>query len=367
MKIAFYCPFKPVDHPNPSGDREIARGIRDFFLEQGAQVLPLSDFRSRLFFRSPLGWARWLRALWKAYLLARRERPDIFFTYHLYYKAPDPIGYLLALWFRRPYYVFEGMYARKARRWGFWVGYLFSRGALSHARLIFSDKTEDASYLKEWFPPQKIIYLPPSVDLSIFGRANRSATRARLGLRLPTIVSVAMLRPDRKTEGVNFLLDCLSDLRLSGCDFQWVHAGDGQCLQEVRTRALALLGDRATFLGRCSSREVADLLGAGEFFAFPGLDEGFGLVYVEAQAAGLPVVAFDNGGIPDAVARGETALLTPVLDRAAYTAALRLLLENAAVREQMGRRARDFAARKFDRQRNYQEMWDLMIGSAREK
>ncbi len=369
MKIAFYAPLKPISHPTPSGDREIARSVHRFFQNQNAEVFILSEFRSRWFYRSPLGWLRWLSALLRAYRRAKAENPDVYFTYHLYYKAPDPIAFLLAWWFRRPYFVFEGMYARKAaRKPGRWIGYLLTRAALNYATKIFSDKTEDYKFLREWFPAEKIVYLPPSVDLSKFQpiAEARERFRERHGIATEEIVvaTVAMLRPDRKSEGVRFLLDCLSALREEGFLFRWVHAGGGQCFEEIRSYARECLGQRAQFLGSIEQTEVADLLRSADIFAFPGIDEGFGLAFVEAQAAALPVVAFDNGGIPDAVDKDVSGFLTPLLDREAHKKALRILLKDPVVRKRMSDQARIFS-RKFDAEKNYAAIWEAMKAKAK--
>lgn len=368
MKIAFYAPLKPISHPNPSGDREIARSVHRYFLTQGGEVFILSEFRSRWFYRYPGRWWGWLRALVRAYRRAAVEKPDVFFTYHLYYKAPDPIGFLLAWWFRKPYFVFEGMYARKAaRRMGRWTGFLLTHLALRYAKRIFSDKTDDYNFLVQWFPPEKVVYLPPSVDLERFRpdpqRSERMRERLGIAPEELVVVTIAMLRPDRKSEGVRFLLECLAELREEGLLFRWVHAGGGQCFEEIRALAREQLGHRAQMLGSIPQDEIADLLRAGNIFAFPGIDEGFGLVYVEAQAVGLPVVAFANGGVADAVEDNHTGFLTPLMDKEAYKNALRSLLRDPLLRQRFSQRGPLFVRGKFDAAQNYAVIWQSMRAS----
>jgi glycosyltransferase involved in cell wall biosynthesis len=367
VKIAFYCPLNPISNPKPSGDREIARGLHAFLVSRGADVFVLSEFRARLFYQSPVGWLQWLIALFRAYRKARREDPDLFLTYHLYFKAPDPIGFLLAWWFGKPHFIFEGKYFRRFPGWQrYWPGLLLTHGALSRAAGIFAINTVDHAALRQWFPEQKLWYFPPAIDLALFSGGEdkaRVATRALLGAaeREVLVVTVAMLRADRKTEGVQFLLGCLGRLAQEGQAFRWVHIGDGACRAKVEEEARKILGRRATLLGSQEPAAVASLLQAGDIFAFPGLDEAFGLVYVEAQAAGLPVVAFRSGGIPDAVEEGGSAFLTPVLDEDAYTEALRKLLVDPDLRARMGARAIAFAREKFDRASNYGRMYDVLL------
>lgn len=336
--------MKPISHPNPSGDRQIARGLHAYFGER-AQVFVLSEFRARHFYFSPAGWLRWLLCLGRAYLLARRERPDLFFTYHTYYKAPDAIGFLLARWFGKPYVIFEGIYGRKAARQGAHrIGYWINRAALGQATKIYCDKTQDFAPMQRRFPG-KVSYMPPSLDLRRYRRGPRNA--------VPVIATVAMLRPDRKTEGVKFLVNALGRLAGEGLDFRWRHAGGGECLEEVRSLATRSLGAKAELLGQIET--VPDLLASADLFAFPGIEEAIGLVFVEAQASGLPVVAFAGPGAKDVVVEGESGFLTPPMDQEAYIAALRRLLTDAGLRARMGARALELSAR-FDRRRNYEEL-----------
>lgn len=343
MKIAFYAPMKPISHPNPSGDREIARGLHSY-LSGRAEVFVLSEFRARFFFFYPWRWLCWAWSLGRAYLLARREKPDLYFTYHTYYKAPDAIGFLLARWFGKPYVVFEGIYGRRcARRGFFWIGYWINRSALRTAARIYSDKSEDFEFLRNWFPSAS--YVPPSLDLSLYTCGPEND--------VPVIATVAMLRPGRKTEGVKFLVRVLAQLAEEGLEFRWRHCGGGECLAEMRDFAQEHLGARAELLGQIDA--IPEFLAAADFFAFPGIEEGFGLVFVEAQAAGLPVVAFLGRGSADAVIEGVTGFLTPSMHEEAFALALRRLLADSALRRRMGVRARELSIR-FDRERNYAQL-----------
>lgn len=348
MKVAFYAPMKPISHPKPSGDREIARGLHSFLSER-ADVFVLSEFRTRFFYFYPWRWIHWLWSLGNAYLLARREQPDLYFTYHTYYKAPDAIGFLLARWFGKPYVVFEGIYGRSsARRGFFWVGYWINREALRYASRIFCDKTADFEFLSKWFPG-RAAYVPPSLELSRYRKSGEN--------EVPVIATVAMLRAGRKAEGVKFLVKVLGRLEKEGWDFRWRHSGGGDCLPEMRTLANEVLGAKAELVGEIDT--VPEFLAGADLFAFPGIDEAFGLVFAEAQAAGLPVVAFFGSGSADVVVEGETGFLTPGMDEEAFASAIRRLLADPALRGRMGARARELSSR-FDRDKNYQPLLDTL-------
>jgi len=93
---------------------------------------------------------------------------------------------------------------------------------------------------------------------------------------------------------------------------------------------------------------------AGDLFAFPGFRESLGMVFLEAQACGLPVVAFDTGGIPEVVASGDTGILTPLGDFEAYTAAVDTLVTDVGLRRKLGRAAAAGVRRRHDLERNYE-------------
>lgn len=365
MKIAFYCPLKPISHPVPSGDREIARGLHEFFQSKGADIFILSEFRTKDFYRSFHGIFGWLVALLRAYRDVKRQKPDCFFTYHLYYKAPDPIASLLSWWFQKPYFVFEGMYSRKAaRRSPYWVGYWFTRFALRRATKIYSDKTDDLEFLLQHFSKEKVSYVPPSLSLELFSGSDTDANswRKQEGIgEIPIVATVAMLRADRKTEGIRFLLRALQKV---STPFHWVLVGDGDCFPEIQNTVKQLGWSHVSLVGKKSKDEVARILASSDLFAFPGYDEGFGFVFLEAQASFLPVVAFQNGGIPDAVKNEETGYLVGVDDVDTFALKLQFLLENAKDRKAMGLRARKFVEERFDRKKNYEAIWlDLVTSS----
>ena len=80
------------------------------------------------------------------------------------------------------------------------------------------------------------------------------------------------------------------------------------------------------------------------------------MVYLEAQACGLPVVAFHNGGIPEVVQDKITGFLTPLYDLQAFTDAITRILDDAALRRQMGEAARRHVRKAHDIHRNYQQV-----------
>lgn len=91
-----------------------------------------------------------------------------------------------------------------------------------------------------------------------------------------------------------------------------------------------------------NANEIADLLSKASVYVWPGHGEAYGLAYLEAQAAGLPVIAEAVAGVPEVVKSGTTGLLTPENDTAAYAGAIETLLGDDKRREDLARAARQF-------------------------
>jgi glycosyltransferase involved in cell wall biosynthesis len=132
-----------------------------------------------------------------------------------------------------------------------------------------------------------------------------------------------------------------------------VIVGDGELREDLERRAdglpVELTGAR---------EDVPELLASFDVFAFPSLFEGLCLAVIEAQAAGVPVVATPVGGIRETVVDGETGLLVPTRDPAALAAAIRRLLDD----RDLARRLADEARRRVRERYSEQRMVELTLG-----
>jgi phosphatidylinositol alpha-1,6-mannosyltransferase len=166
----------------------------------------------------------------------------------------------------------------------------------------------------------RIHAIPLGVSDFWFGRrATRTTTRAAYGIAADRIVIVTVARLTRRKGHLQTLsaLSALSQALRSR--LTWLVIGpDGEADYVAELRNSAATADcDIRFLGRLSNEEIRNIYGAGDFFCLTGLPEasgrveGFGLVYLEAGAAGLPSLATDVGGVPDAVVGGQTGLLVP--------------------------------------------------------
>jgi glycosyltransferase involved in cell wall biosynthesis len=353
MRIAFYAPLKPPDHPVPSGDRRMARLLMAALVAAGHEPALAARFRSRDGRGDPARQAR-LRAIGTqlADRYLRRvtahpdERPHLWLTYHLYYKAPDWIGPRVASALGVPYVVAEASLAEK-RRGGPWdLGHQATRDALARADRVIGLSTADREgVLDAIASPDRWVALRPFLDPATFEAAalTREPSRADLAKRwrldpaLPWLVSVAMMRADVKRDSYQLLGAALA--RVRDRRFQHLVAGDGPARTEVAA-ALKPLGKRARFLGALAEDAIPALLAASDLFVWPAIGEAYGLAILEAQAAGLAVVAGGSGGVGDIVSNGATGIVTPVGDAGAFASAVAALIDDPEERRRMGAAAR---------------------------
>lgn len=200
------------------------------------------------------------------------------------------------------------------------------------------------------------VIVPPGVDTARFrplDASERATVRRELGLPVdaPLVVSVSRLVPRK---GMDTLVRAAVGLRKVVPDAVVAIAGSGR--DRARLEGLvASTGAPVRLLGRVPDELLPGLYGAGDVFSmlcrnrWGGLEqEGFGIVFVEAAAAGVPSVAGDSGGSAEAVADGETGIVVRRPDAPARVAdALAGLLADDARRIAMGHRARQRAEAEF--------------------
>ena len=202
-----------------------------------------------------------------------------------------------------------------------------------------------------------ITEIPPGVDVDRFGPIEsderRAAARDAFGLPVDgrMVVSVSRLVPRK---GMDVLIDAAARLAPARPDLTVAIAGDGRDRRRLAHR-IARRDAPVKLLGRVADGELPMLYGAADAFAMAcrsrwgGLEqEGFGIVFLEAAACGVPQVAGDSGGAAEAVADGETGFVVgrPEDDKAVATALARLL-DDEPLRRSMGQAARARAERCF--------------------
>ena len=267
-------------------------------------------------------------------------KPDFWFSYHVYYKSPDWIGPAVSRALRIPYLVAEGSHAPK-RAGGPW--------ALAHDGTTEALKTADRllamtafdRFCLDQIAPGRVRDLKPFIDVST---VEERAERPRSQGQTAHLVAVGMMRDERKRASYRLLADALQ--RISDVPLRLSIAGDGAFRGEIEAMFARTAHHDVHFLGAVPAARISQLMASADVFAWPGLGEAYGLVFLEAQGAGVPVVACADRGVPDATRAGETALLSAPGDAAAYAANLRRVLADAPLRERLGRTGREFVQKE---------------------
>jgi glycosyltransferase involved in cell wall biosynthesis len=360
MRISFYTPFKPLDHANPSGDLMIARGLYGYLKKQGNKILIMSNFRSRWVFWKPWIWTWLIRDTRRIMRTIAPNGVDLWFTYHSYYKAPDLLGALISRRLKIPYVIFQGIYSTKRKRdWKTLPGFVLNRAALCTANHVFSNKKVDYLNMKRLLPSQRITYVKPGISPHAFsfdaGARDELKKLWDVGDE-PVVLSAAMFRPDVKTQGLSLVIRVCGELFRKGLRFYLVIAGEGRERNRLLQLSKEHLPGRVRFVGKIPRNEMYRFYSAGDIFAFPGIRESLGMVFLEAQSCGIPVVAFANGGIPEVVRDGETGFLVPLYDSDRFAEAIEFLLTKRDIRQKMGQTAQVHVRESHDININYKEM-----------
>ena len=371
MRIAFYAPLKAPSHPVPSGDRFIARALIAALERGGHQVTVVSTFRSRESAGDPVRQGRIERVGGRlaARLLRRyrrmpmEERPEVWFTYHLYHKAPDFLGPALCEALQLPYFVAEASHAPKQAH-GLWAGW-HARCAddIRRAAGVIVINSDDRPCLQALLGGgDRLHSLPLFLDEPGFAsaRREREASALRFGLdnAKPWVLSVGMMRPGRKVDCYRLLAQSFRSLP-EGCA-EWVIVGDGEARREVNEFVRDL--PFAHSLGRLPRNTLAELYAACDLFAWPAIGEPLGLVFVEAQAAGLPVVAGRTRGVPDLVRDGTTGMLVEIGSAEPFARAIASLLDDERRRLEMGRAARRYVAQQHSMEAAVARLTEIVGG-----
>jgi glycosyltransferase involved in cell wall biosynthesis len=342
MRVLLHTPLKSPDSPIPSGDREMARGLRRLLRRLGHTVVmpALSSVASGVpapqdhlaLERRMRAQAQRLIARWRALPVRHPERFDLWFTYHCYYRKPDWLGPIVTRALGVPYALVEVSHAPRRAQGPTRLGHRAVERALAAADLVLTVNPRDVAGVKARLRPgAHQIWLPPFVDTRPFAAARRASNDP------PLLLSVGMMRTRDKLESYRVLANALGRLK----DKPWcaLLVGDGPARGEVEAM-MAPFGERVRFAGAVAHTDLPAIYASADLYLWPAINEAYGMAFLEAQAAGLPVVAGRTGGVPAVVADGIAGVLTPIGDAAAFAAATARLLDDPKERVQLGKTAR---------------------------
>jgi D-inositol-3-phosphate glycosyltransferase len=218
--------------------------------------------------------------------------------------------------------------------------------------LVASTADESGELVRSYgADPARVAVVPPGVDLTLFQPTDRDDARMQIGYG-PGRIVLFVGRLER-LKGVDVAIRALALLRdRQHDDVRLLILGedshDGSDSEKERLKAFASrvgVHDRVDFLGSVAHHELPFFYSAADVCVMPSYSESFGLVALEAQACGRPVVGADVAGLRSVVRDEVSGYLLDGHDPAAYAERIGRLLDNPDLAQQMGRRGRLLAQR----------------------
>jgi glycosyltransferase involved in cell wall biosynthesis len=193
------------------------------------------------------------------------------------------------------------------------------------------------------FPSDKTVVHYTGIDTEFF-RPDVAVERS------PIVLFVGRLVPKK---GCCYLIQAMASVQATIPEARLVVVGNGPLRSELESQAKSILNN-VEFVGMRDPASVRQWMNRAMIFCNPSLiaptgdAEGFGMVFAEAQAMGLPVVSFDSGGIPEAVAQGKSGFLVPEKDWKGLADSVSLLLRNPQLWQRFSEAGRARVSRLFD-------------------
>ncbi|OGG44260.1 MAG: hypothetical protein A3F84_14875 [Candidatus Handelsmanbacteria bacterium RIFCSPLOWO2_12_FULL_64_10] len=290
-------------------------------------------------------------------------------------KRTGGIGRHVALKRRIPYVVslHGGVYdvpAEEAHAWaaptdgafewgkalGWWVG---SRRVLDDAAAILCVGQQECLQAQRRFPQKRVLHLPNGVDAERFARGDGPGFRRRRGIPPQARVVLTVGRIDPQKNQL-FAVRALPELLAHDPDAHLVligHVTNDAYYNQIARAAQDEGVERHVTIIRgidAASQELVDAYHAADVFLLPSVHEPFGIVILEAWAAGLPVIASRVGGIPSFVSEGRDGVLFRPNDEGEFLRALRGLMENRERMRALADAGREKARRQYG--------WDRITG-----
>jgi phosphatidylinositol alpha-1,6-mannosyltransferase len=340
----------------PAGSASVAAGeyagAEEFDREQALRIerMPLSWANWGFF--SPRGSSQYWGAMRRLMKRVQAERPQ---AIHCGKVLPEGwLAWMIKLRTGLPYWIYvhgeELAYGKQSRE----LGWMMRRVFAAASGVIANSRNTAELLAEEWrLPAAKLHTLNPGVDAGRFCPADRDRdVRERLGWgERPVVLTVGRLQ---KRKGQDMLIRALAAIRVHVPDVLYSIVGDGDQRGTLESLVGELgLAEHVEFRGEPGDAELIDCYQQCDLFVLPnrtvdGDFEGFGMVLVEAQACGRPVIAGDSGGTRETMRVGQTGLIVDCTRPELLAAAVVELLSDAARRGQMGKAAREHVLECFD-------------------
>lgn len=283
-----------------------------------------------------------LLSLWR---LIRRTRPDIV---HTHTSKAGILGRWAAWLARIPViihtphgHVFYGHFASFFSKLFLLTEKLTA--PVTHKLVALTRGERDDYVSRRLFTDDRMKIIHSGVDIDSFMKVPVDGGEKRLELGIPeeavVVGTVGWLLPIKNPAG---LLEAMAPLLKNRPGLYLIFVGKGDLLPALKQKAFEMgVAGQVLFTGW--RRDIPELMRVFDVFALPSLNEGMGRVVVEAMASGKPVVAGNVGGIPDMVRHGKNGFLVNPRDTAVLRTAIESLLDDAVLRDMMGKKGRETA------------------------
>ena len=294
----------------------------------------------------------WWPMIWQLYRLKRRGYDHIFLSH----ATPVGTAAWIARWFGGlPFTVLlHGLDLRlalcsKRKAW-------ILKRVLKAAHKVITNSVFVAEEVRIVTPGIDSVVLTPAVESMVF--PDRERVRRQYGLVESDLVLLCVTRLVTR-KGIDRIIEALGGLPSA---IRLVVIGDGQDYERLQAAAVTqAVKERVTFLRKASDEERNAWYSAADIFILPVRDEGndvegFGIVYLEAALAGLPVIAGRSGGAGEAIRDGETGILVDPNDKRAIAEAIQSLYDHPDQRKRFGEAGRAWVTRDF----RWQDRWQTL-------
>ena len=250
-------------------------------------MLAPSSLRCRWIYWKPLQWFALSREMRRAQRLTQRFTPDLWMTYHSYYKAPDMLGPCACRRSASRTSYSRDLFDQRRRDIRTGPGFLLNRRALRYARHIFTTDGRRDQPAPDCAGKPSVVRATGNLPGDfVFDPEARGKRRRSWDVgESPVVLSAAMFRPDVKTEGLAFLIRACGKLFRNGLKLHLAIAGDGKERPRLEKLAREHLPGRAIFAGKNTEGTNAAILQRGRRFRVPGNSRIPGDGYLEASRA----------------------------------------------------------------------------------
>lgn len=199
---------------------------------------------------------------------------------------------------------------------------------------------------KSWI--DKTISIHNGIDVSRYVNVCKNRNiRRDIGISPEAIVIGTISRLDEPKKGVAILLQAARDILRCYKDVYFIIVGEGYSKTELHNMAADYgISNRVIFLGYWDN--LTEIYSTLDIFVLPSISEGFPIVNLEAMASGLPVVATNVGGVPEAINDNVNGLIVPPKDKNALRDAIMVLINSQELRKRMGQVGRCNAVKYFN-------------------